>query len=742
MIVDIELKNEATFDQTGQRMEGLKKINFVFGSNGVGKTTISRVIADPEKHDDCIVSWEGENTLQALVYNRDFFDSNFNTDNKLKGIFTLGEEDEAVIQGIKTAKQELGEIETKLFSLRNNLEGQSDDTGKKAELDALTKASEEKCWRYKTKYEDDFKDGMRGVLNSKVEFSSRLRKEADNNTVELLSFEELKSKAETVFADGLETVQVFLLPDTVEIIGYEESAILQKRVIGKEDVDIAAMIQKLGNSDWVKDGIEFFKGNDGSCPFCQQEVNSEFEKSLANYFDEAFLQDLDEIGSIITNYSANADVILERLNLVVEGNHSFIDGEKLKSLCDALQVMIGANKQHLEKKKSEPSTKVSLVPLGDALKSIEECLTEANVKIETHNKIVENYNQEKIDTIAGIWRFLADEAKTDIDDFTSKAAALQKAIDGLTEQIVEQTVNRASKIGELQELEKKVTSVQPTIDSINSLLSSYGFNSFKLSKAESEGFYKIVRPSGDDASFSLSEGEQSFVAFLYFYNLVRGSTTESGVTTDRIVVFDDPVSSLDSDILYIVSSLIKSVIKEAADGGQVKQVFLMTHNIYFHKEVTYQRRGEGGGRSFWIVKKVNDVSKIENHETNPIKTSYELLWREVKDPNRSPITIRNTLRRILEYYFKIIGNMEFDELPEKFVGQDKLICKSLISWLHGGSHFTEDDLHVITGPEVVEKQLDIFRRIFEETSHGAHYDMMMGKTGNGNNDNDQSKPAA
>ncbi|WP_396159047.1 AAA family ATPase [Flavobacterium sp.] len=39
---------------------------------------------------------------------------------------------------------------------------------------------------------------------------------------------------------------------------------------------------------------------------------------------------------------------------------------------------------------------------------------------------------------------------------------------------------------------------------------------------------------------------------------------------------------------------------------------------------------------------------------NPIQSSYELLWREIKEwENNSGITIQNTLRRILENYFSI-----------------------------------------------------------------------------------------
>ncbi|MBN0669170.1 AAA family ATPase, partial [Pseudomonas aeruginosa] len=100
------------------------------------------------------------------------------------------------------------------------------------------------------------------------------------------------------------------------------------------------------------------------------------------------------------------------------------------------------------------------------------------------------------------------------------------------------------------------------IDAINTLLASFGFHGFSLAKADSGTAYVLRRPDGMDAKETLSEGERTFVTFLYFYHLLKGSDSESGVTTDRIVVFDDPVSSLDSDILFIVSSLIKALFDE------------------------------------------------------------------------------------------------------------------------------------------------------------------------------------
>ncbi|MBU4270975.1 MAG: AAA family ATPase [Planctomycetes bacterium] len=280
-------------------------------------------------------------------------------------------------------------------------------------------------------------------------------------------------------------------------------------------------------------------------------------------------------------------------------------------------------------------------------------------------------------------------------------------------------------------LEKDTTSIQPTIDDINALLRSFGFQSFALAKSERERFYKIQRPDGSDVKDTLSEGERGFITFLYFYHLLKGSESESGMTSDRVVVFDDPVSSLDSDILFIVSSLIKGLFDKVRNqSGTIKQVFVFTHNVYFHKEVSFNpgRNADQKLRdeTFWTVRKANQESRLQSHKTNPIKTSYELLWLEVKNTNRDNLAIQNTLRRILENYFKILGNVDPDGICEYFKGKEKLICKSLFSWVNDGSHSAHDSLYVSIDPSMVDNYLSVFKQIFEKTGHIEHYKMMMG----------------
>jgi wobble nucleotide-excising tRNase len=330
-----------------------------------------------------------------------------------------------------------------------------------------------------------------------------------------------------------------------------------------------------------------------------------------------------------------------------------------------------------------------------------------------------------------VWKnLLEDELKADLTTYNTEQDGLNKSIRAMTTQIESTTNDKAAKAAEIRSLEKDTTSIQPTIDGINALLSSFGFRGFSLSKADNRTCYKLVRADGTDARETLSEGEKAFVTFLYFYHLLKGSDSESGITIDRVVVFDDPVSSLDSDILFIVASLIKGLFDEVRAGtGHIKQIFVLTHNVYFHKEVTFNPKRVNEAmkeETFWVVRKSGLVSKLEKYNSNPIKTSYELLWAEVRKPDRSNLTIQNTLRRILENYFKILGGVDPDKICAMFDGKEKLICKSLFSWVHAGSHYALDDLYVSVDDSIVETNLKVFRAIFEKSRNLGHYNMMMG----------------
>lgn len=732
MIESISLASEASYGDTPVVLPKLSKHNFFYGANGTGKTTITRVIADETGFPTCQVSWAGGNKLQALVYNRDFIEKNFNQSSQLKGIFTLGEKDETILQKIEAAKLEDDDLDKKIKGLKNSLNGEDGASGKQGELKTLDDGFTEKCWGLKSKFDDDFKDAFEGVRGKRVDFKNKLISESESNKAELLDLDALRTKAKTIFGTAPEKANILPILNFGALVTSEVNPILSKKVIGSADVDIAELIQHLGNSDWVKEGQQYLDSSKGWCPFCQQGLPEAFAEQLTTYFDETFEKDIDAIKKLASDYEQQAHAISFSIQSIIDSKSAFIDIPKVQSSKDLLDAKISTNKQRIASKLKESSKVVSLEPLEAILQGISAMVTAANEAIAAHNLTVDNLADEKKALKQQAWKYVVNEASADYAAYVKAKSALDKAVAGLTSNIQKSEAARLEKKREIAKLEKTITSIKPTVDAINGILTAFGFSGFSLAMSEKDGYYKIVRDDGGDAKDSLSEGEKTFVTFLYFYHLLKGSDSESGVTGDRIVVFDDPVSSLDSEILFIVSSLIKGLLEEVRKGeGHIKQIFILTHNVYFHKEVTFNSNRKNGAmkhETFWVVKKPNNRTEIIQHSDNPIKTSYELLWNELRGADKSSLTIQNTLRRILENYFKILGNRDKDAIICKFNGKDRLICQSLFSWINDGSHFTSDDLYVACDETTIEKFLQIFKKVFENENHISHYNMMMGIT--------------
>lgn len=729
MIESLSISNVATYGITPQVLDRLARFNFVFGTNGAGKTTITRVIARPDGFPNCAITWKMGVPLEPMVYNRDFVDRNLNAAPRLKGIFTLGEQDIVNLEAIAMKKAELDGIVRNIEQLTYTLQGQDQKSGKKGELAGLESHIKDKCWEQKQRHDEAFKDAFTGARNSSERFKERVLTELTSNNCELKSLDYLGNKAKTVFGATPATETAIPELGSANIVCHESNPILAKKVIGKEDVDIAELIHLLGNSDWVKQGQALYGRSKPTCPFCQQKVQKNFEASLSSYFDESFAKDIKTIAELQNAYARDSEALRAKLKAVVNDGSRFMDMDAFEAERSAIEARLATNALLLESKAKEPSLPVHIEPMSELLATASRLIAAANAAVRAHNETARNISKERADLTKQVWRYILEvELKTELAVYTGKRSGLNSAIAKLESQIQDLLALREAKTNEINELEKAATSIEPTIEGINGLLKSFGFRSFTIAKADDGPFYKLVRDDGSDAKDSLSEGERSFVTFLYFFHLLKGS--ESGKTTDRVVVFDDPVSSMDSDVLFIVSSLIKSLFDPVRKNtGDIRQIFVLTHNVYFYKEVTYtSNRGDDvktGERSYWVVRKETSGTSVERYTSNPIKTSYDLLWEELRRPKKSPLTVQNTMRRILENYFKILGRMDFDQICDQFDGLQKAKCRSLFAWVNDGSHFSHDDAFYTFDQDSIETYMEIFKQVFEKSGQLAHYDMMM-----------------
>lgn len=71
MIDEIQINPPVATYRAQAILDDLRLVNYFFGANGTGKTTISRVIAQSTGHDHCRLVWQSGTPLNRMVYNRD-----------------------------------------------------------------------------------------------------------------------------------------------------------------------------------------------------------------------------------------------------------------------------------------------------------------------------------------------------------------------------------------------------------------------------------------------------------------------------------------------------------------------------------------------------------------------------------------------------------------------------------------------------------------------------------------------
>lgn len=730
MLESITIKDVATYDSTGITINNLRKINFIYGTNGCGKTTLSKLIYAPTEsaYLNCSLSWRGNIPINVLVYNKDFRDRNFGK-GRIDGVFTLGQATKDEIEAIQKMQSELAEIKNKGIEKKNTLEKQ--ETNKLDEDNQFKEA----IWKdiYKEN-ELEFKEAFKGFMK-KESFKEKILDEYNDNVEALLTYQELKDRALTIFGNTPTILASIPRIEYKALLEHESDKILKKKIIGKADVPIGSLIQRLNLNDWVNEGKSFLT-EDETCPFCQQPtITDDFKSQLEAFFDESFIQDTAMVKNVVEEYnrlSLNLQNILEQIEQEHKAkSESKLDIGQYSALVKTLISQFVTNKELLNNKLKEPSRSIELISTKEQLDSIDLLLERCNEEIKTHNDIVNDYSNQRNKLIASIWRYIVEGHRGTIESFIKKQEGLEKGIQAIQTQHKELQEKFVTLNKKIKEANKNVTSVQPSVDEINRILKSYGFLNFEIVPSKTEmNQYQIQRADGSIAESTLSEGEATFITFLYYLQLAKGSTKEDSITEERILVIDDPISSLDSNVLFVVSSLIKEIIKSIKlNIGSIKQLILLTHNVYFHKEVSFVdgRTRKNGDTHYWIIRKNNSTSSMQAFEMeNPIQSSYELLWKELSNSSKnSGITVQNTMRRIIENYFKILGKYVDDDLIKSFDNQqEQEICRSLVCWINDGSHGLPDDLYIEQQDAIVDRYHEVFKQIFVRMGHEEHYKMM------------------
>ena len=580
MIKSLSIKNIATFNDDGININDLKQINIIYGANGSGKSTIGKAITNIDSYVQSSISWENDRPIEILTYNKDFCKNNFLE--QMPGVFTLGEASTAVIAEIERKQEELQRITNNGLNYKSEIEKQE------IAIQTENKTFNEFAWiNIFKKYEQWFSKSAIGA-GTKDRFIEKLLIAYHKEHSKPLPIDELKKKARVLLAQQPLRIEPYTLIDSIILPSIEVDTIWAKIIIGKQDIDIAELIYKFKNSDWVSQGLKYMEDGSDICPFCQQHtITDAFRAKINGFFDEIYKQDISKVNARYEEYKNAVDVLTSSLEHLIETQKrqekSFVNLTSLNSILFALKATFSQNLELISLKQKEPSRVITLTNTTDIIEAFNAELTKANVLIKEHNYLVDNFTKEKSILINEIWKFFASEYDTTITKYIHAINGIKSAIDNLKRKRNETAEKYKTVKKEIVNLENSVTSVTPTVNEINRLLKGYGFTNFQIQEVkDNKNHYQIVRENGEAAKTTLSEGETTFITFLYYMQLIKGSFHPNGITTDRVLVIDDPVSSLDSGVLFVVSTLLRNVFTDIHTGkGAIKQVILLRACLNF-----------------------------------------------------------------------------------------------------------------------------------------------------------------
>ena len=716
--------------------------NVIYGWNGTGKTTISRIFRDLELRREPVpgevnLTVDGQR-IQAIefdgaavpvrVFNRDFVAENVFPmgGGDVQPILILGEENIEKQKQIDDLRAEIAEVRTVLEKARNEKGG-------------AERALDNHC------------------VNSGRIIRDLLRGSAGNpyNNYDKRNY---TRRSETMVADGdrdsyrttdMERSELILqhrapIKPPVEGLDYKEPDfvalrtdvfdLLSTSVVAKT---IQSLSQDIQISDWVRQGLELHRERGATeCLFCEQPLSAERMLDLEQHFNDAY-QDLadalDELGERIDDASKALTTFVPPNAALF--NERFADGheaitKRLAKYRTQVTEYLSSLADAVSNKRGNPFSCISLPidnfpipdnrPIGDLNRIIQdhnaECANHTEVTGKARKRLEEVTVAEYLDE----FQELQDTVSSHESDIQKYSSQVQQLIDAMSK------------------LEAEITEHRAPAQELNDDLRKYmGHGELQLDIKDNG--YSICR-NGMPAS-QLSEGETTAIALLYF---LKSLTDRRFDFANGVVVLDDPISSLDSNSLYSAFGLIKNRTKDAG------QLFILTHNFTFFRQVRNwfrhlpgQRRRDVTTRParFYMLGCMSDRNGRHSQiqALDPLlerfESDYHYLFASVVQGASSASThleanylLPNMARRLLESFLAFRQPHISGDLWNKMQGVefDEAKKTQILRFVHSYSHNDliaepEHDLSLLSeAASVLTDLLDLIKGQDE-----AHYEGML-----------------
>ena len=552
------------------------RYNLVYGWNGSGKTTISRLFRALETQTNpanCEVEFSingkgvrgpefPQAALPVRVFNRDFVSANvFQTGGgEVPPILVLGEdsvEKQAQVERLKAdladARAEHHKRRSQRTSDEKNLDMHCIYQGRVVK-ETLRSTGQNPYNNYdKSKYQRRAQE----MSNAGDQKQHRLD---DNTHVALRSQIHENPKAKITEIDYTFPPFPKFADKVAELLQVSVVSAAIKSLQGDQEL-----------SSWVHQGLGLHDsyGVD-QCLFCGQTLPENRLDSLNAHFSaeyERLLKDIDEQTQQIEQALKDSDSVVlphgsQFYGDLVDGYENAI-GEFKHAQGTANVALSGFVEALTEKRgrlfeKSTLDVRAPQLPFGIA--------ESMNRVVLTHNSRCDEFDTQ---VLIARDRLAANIVAESLDTYNS-----------LDEEISKSRLADIAASAEVQRLEEEIAHIEREIvehrrpaTELNEDLRRY-LGHGELQLAVKETGYEITR--NGESPQSLSEGEITAIALLYFLKSLGDRRFDAA---NGVVVLDDPVSSLDANALFLAFGFIR---ERTQDSGQL---FVLTHNFTFFRNV-------------------------------------------------------------------------------------------------------------------------------------------------------------
>ena len=739
MISRIIMKNAASYKKAARvDFDPTKRCSFFYGLNGVGKSTLSSYLyyyrqienakrggvgASKElesilkKYKDCSITVDPNDEI--IVYNRDFINKNFGNQLYLDGIgisVTVGEENNQAETNIENAKTEITRLQGELRATDAEMSRIRDERG------ARKKTTQKEVSEYIKKKANEARIQQGQIVSQAGAIWNKLISagmEAPTETIQSIADKMLQ-------LDNSATPTPTIAFVECDLASIEKDTIWQKNTASSQIE--TPYSEKSGYSEWLNAGLRFLEGEkeDCTCPFCNTDDRKKLRDFVSQLIGEEYKRDKDVIVTQKRKYVSYID----RLSHAYMGIPGFIADDKKDSVNEALKTlidMLNANVVLMEKKEANSGEIVTLSDSSVAVEKLKTTITSINADIEANNTALSDSKKYAKDCLEQFWRIMRQDKageisidETDENNTNSQLSAKRADIMAFRTQIDAQ-----KKIIEDNSLVRKDIAYKE----INQMLESMGIFDFKLEMIEGKaGSYKIVRPeaqSDEPVYKTLSEGEKTMISFLYFMQVCEGVDSSK----KRIVVIDDPISSMSNIFLFNIASLIQREYtkydKSRGSDQKYAQVIILTHNLnFFYEVLDYDKKRVEKYQQLERIVKDKNGSGFEELKYDDIQNDYQAYWKQLKENvGSNPTIIANCMRNIIERFFGLVAKSDIQDIFH----DDRLDnpkYDAFRKFINNGSHSSRTNYNDSKEFDY-DAMMRAFRDLFDDMGYIDHYTKMM-----------------